>query len=401
MPAKTHIKAATRQLVLTSTLLAALIFVFPNAQSQTLTTVYSFKGVPDGQWPTSAVVIDAAGNLYGTTYNGGNSSACQPSPYGCGTIYKIDPAGNETILHDFSKTDGRDVFSGIIMDAAENFCGTTDGGGTFDDGTLYKFDSNHVLTVLVNFESNTIGATPSGGLVRDFAGNLYGTVAFGGPSNAGGVFKWETQGQLRFLHWFTGDPDGHAPEAALIRDNAAHLYGTTSLGGVANAGTVFRLDKNGLTILHSFTAGPDADPFPSLVRDTQGNLYGITEGTYSVLTCVEHGGCGTVFKLDAAGNETILHTFSGGADGSVPEAGLLRDFSGNLYGTTTRGGDFDRGTIFRISASGKFKVLHSFTGGSEGANPSAPLVRDAAGRLYGTTFGGGAHNKGTVFRLDP
>jgi uncharacterized repeat protein (TIGR03803 family) len=346
--------------------------------------------------------MDAAGNLYGTTYNGGNSSACQPSPYGCGTIYRVDPAGNETVLHNFSKIDGRDVYAGLIMDDAGNFYGATDNGGGFDYGTLYKFDSNQVLTVLVNFDINTNGATPTGGLLRDSAGNLFGTLAYGKTPDcySGAVFEWDAQNNFRYLHCFTGN-EGDRPQASLIRDNAGNFYGTSFSGGAFGAGTVFRLNKTGFTILHTFTKGPDAAPLASLVRDPQGNLYGTAQGSYTVATCQQHGGCGTVFKLDAAGNETVLHTFGGGSDGSVPRAALLRDDAGNFYGTTTRGGDSDRGTIFRISATGQFTVLHSFTGGAGGSNPSAPLIRDAMGRLYGTTFSGGVYGKGTVFRLDP
>src|SRR5215471_4413600 len=347
MRAKTIYASLTAlHLAVTFAFVSVILCLIPFSQAQTLTTLYSFRGAPDGEGPTSAVLLDAAGNLYGTTYYGGNSKAC---PTGCGTIYKIDPTGNETVLHDFNQVDGRNPYAGLIMDDSGNFYGTTNGGGTFDYGTLFKCDSGEVLTVLWSFNVNSSGTPPMGSLLRDPAGNLYGTVAFGGPENAGAVFKWEIKyNSLRILHSFTRSPDGYGPSAALIRDDAGHFYGTTQSGGTDNAGTVFRLDKTGLTILHSFTVGPDAEPLSSLVGDSQGNLYGTTHGRWALTGCAAHGGCGTVFKLDAAENETVLHTFSRGPDGSIPQAGLVSDPAGNLYGTTIRGGDFDRGTIFRI-----------------------------------------------------
>jgi uncharacterized repeat protein (TIGR03803 family) len=193
------------------------------------------------------------------------------------------------------------------------------------------------------------------------------------------------------LHRFTG-ADGARPAATLIADPAGSLFGTTYAGGVSGYGTVFKLDKTGLTVLHSFTGGADGGTLlGSLVRDSAGNLYGTTESGGA-------GGLGTVFKLDATGTETVLHSFAGGSDGANPHAGLIRDAAGNLYGTTKFGGPSGDGVVFKVDKSGE-RVLHSFTG-TDGAKPAAALIQDSAGNLYGTTSFGGAAGAGTVFKLD-
>ena len=379
--------------------LVVILMITPLAAGQKFTVLYSFKGLPDDGWgPLSGVVLDSSGNIYGTTYSGGNSTAC---PYGCGTIFKLDSAGNETVLHSFNKTDGRDVNAGVILDDAGTLYGATRAGGDFDYGTLFKFDPSGVLTTLLSFDL-TNGSDPVGGLLRDSKGTLYGTVETGNPCEGGEVFQLSSNNDFEILHCFNGD-GGFRPQSSLIRDSGGNLYGTTFFGGAANEGTVFRVAKSGFTVLHSFTKGADAQiPAAGLVRDSQGNLYGTTQGSRGFMTCAQHGGCGTVFKLDASGNETVLHTFMGGVDGAAPEAGLLRDAAtGNLYGTTTRGGTFNQGTVFVLGLAGQFKVLHSFTGGSGGSDPWSVLVRDAGGHLYGTTVQGGVYDKGTVFRMDP
>jgi len=208
------------------------------------------------------------------------------------------------------------------------------------------------------------------------------------------------------LHSFAGHPgDGANPEAGLVRDAQGNLYGTTLTGGsggpelcsgVGGCGTVFKLDTTSKeTVLYSFTGVPDGEePDAGLVRDAQGNLYGTTyNGGASNL--------GTVFELDTTGKETVLHSFTGtGGDGSEPYGGLVLDAQGNLYGTTSFGGASGDGTVFELDTAGKETVLYSFTGtGGDGAYPSG-LVRDAQGNLYGTTYGGGASGFGTVFKLD-
>ena len=374
-------------------LLGASQIVVPSARSQTVTTVYSFSGLADGGGPAAGLLLDATGNLYGTTRYGGSAG-------GFGTIFRIDIAGNETVLHSFDDTDGQDPRSDLLLDSVGSLYGTTFVGGAFDAGTVFKLDSSGILSTLHSFDPGDLGGiTPTGGLLLDAHGNLYGTTWSGGGSCFDGtIYRLNLTGNLQYLHCFFGT-DGYLPSAGVIRVGGS-LYGVTQFGGAVNAGTVFRLDSDGtLTVVHSFSPGPDASPVASLITDGQGNLYGTAQGTYTILRCKTHGGCGTVFELDPLGNETILYTFKGGTDGAMPQGALLRDRAGNLYGTTYKGGNADLGTVFRISANGQFKTLHSFAGGAEGARPTGRLIPDASGNLYGTTSAGGSANSGTIFKL--
>jgi|SRR5450755_1662252 uncharacterized repeat protein (TIGR03803 family) len=185
------------------------------------------------------------------------------------------------------------------------------------------------------------------------------------------------------LYSFTGSPDGAFPTGG-VPDANGDLYGTTYYGGASGYGTVFKVGPTGKeTVLHSFTGGGDgAYPFAGLVRDAQSNLYGTT---YYGGSC----NCGTVFKLDATGKETVLYRFTGSPDGSYSESGLLLDAPGNLYGTTPDGGASGYGTVFKVDPTGKETVVYSFTGGGDGGNPTAALARDPQGNLYGTTRNGG------------
>src|SRR6266446_5514665 len=244
-------------------------------------------------------------------------------------------------------------------------------------------------------------------------------------------------GNETVLYSFTGtNGDGAHPAASLIMDSAGNLYGTTQFGGVTSCssgffvppgcGTVFMLDRSGNeTVLHSFTLtnGDGANPAASLIMDSAGNLYGTTQlGGITSGNCPNSGtntsapppvGCGTVFKLDPSGHETVLYSFTDtNGDGAQPVAGLIMDSAGNLYGTTPLGGVTSSsscsgpspagcGTVFRLEPSGHETVLHSFTGSPAGEDPEAGVIMDTAGKLYGTTYGGGSAGDGTVFRLEP
>src|SRR5438874_100705 len=215
------------------------------------------------------------------------------------------------------------------------------------------------FAVLYSFTGGADGSSPQAGLVRDKRGNLYGTTAQGGSSancflGCGVVFKLDTWGNETVLHTFTNTPDGALPQAGLVRDRAGNLYGTTAFGGSFNRGSVFKLDTTGNeTVLHSFTGVLDgAFPQAGLVMDKAGNFYGTTGGP----------GAGTVFKLDTSGNETLLYIFADSPDGASPQAGLVIDQSGNIYGTTTTwGSSFRYGTGFKLDTSNNETVLHSFT----------------------------------------
>jgi uncharacterized repeat protein (TIGR03803 family) len=364
----------------------------PSAEAHadaTFTLIYSFKGSPDDGSGPNRLIRDGAGNFYGTTSAGG--------PIGVGTVFKLDATGTETVLFNFSRgTDGSRPFGTLVRDAAGNLYGTTyEGGGTgcasFGCGTVFKLDPSGHETVLYRFTGGADGRNPYAGLVRDPVGNLYGTTYYGGSSNncyqgCGTVFKLDTTGAETVLHSFTGSPDGNFPRGGLVRDAAGNLYGTTAWGGAFGKGTVFKLDATGKeTVLHSFT-GPDGQyPVAGLIRDAAGNLYGTTKNGGSSNDC--RGGCGTVFKVDTTGAETVLHSFTTGRDGRYPEAGLVADAAGNLYGTAFSGRNSDYcaggcGTVFKVDTTGAATVLHNFTGSpGDGLYPYAGLVRDAAGNF--------------------
>jgi uncharacterized repeat protein (TIGR03803 family) len=293
------------------------------------------------------------------------------------------------------------------MDAKGNLYSTTTyGGGAAGNGMVVKINAKGHETALYRFcpkSDCADGETPAAGLIVDSESNLYGTTIYGGGAHGcgsyscGTVFKITKTGKETVLHRFTGDPDGANPWAGVVMDAKGNLYGTTVHGGRFNAGTVFEISKGGdETVLYSFTGGADGGhPYAGVVMDAKGNLYGTTfDGGAS--------NSGTVFKVSKASKETVLHNFIGGADGANPYAGLVMDVDGNLYGTTTAGGASNRfGTIFKVSKSAKETVLYSFTGGSDGANPYASLVVDAKGNFYGTTYDGGDWGVGTVFELIP
>jgi len=372
--------------------------------AQTFTTLYSFGFGPDGANPQSRLVRDAKGNLYGTTVSGGSAKSC---PAGCGTVFRLDPSGTETVLHSFrGGTDGANPYAGLIRDTKGNLYGTTLAGGKHSAGTVFKLDPQGKETVLYSFTGGADGGFPYASLILDHAGNLYGTTYWGGSCGnyygCGTVFKVAPSGKETVLYSFTAANDGAFPYAGLIRDAKGNFYGTTFGGGDGHCqptgcGTVFKLDTTGKeSVLHFFTPN-NADgfrPYGSLIRDKLGNLYGTT-------FFGGPGGLGTVFRLDPSGTETIIYGFTGGADGGLPYAGVIMDAAGNLFGSTEQGGTLFSGTVFKVDTTGTESVLYSFTFGSDGGDPFGGLIQDSAGSLYGTASSGGDKSNGVVFKIAP
>src|SRR5438046_2133022 len=253
------------------------------------------------------------------------------------------------------------------------------------------------LTTLHSFNGGD-GRSPEATLVQGSDGNFYGTTPLGGAHFHGTVFKIDTTGTFTTLHSFSGSlGDGAVPVAGLVQGSDGNFYGTTSSGGAFYQGTVFRMTSSGaITVLHSFNSffSEGAVPIAGLVQGSDSNFYGTT-----MLGGAHHKG--TVFKIDATGTFTTLHSFSGSpSDGANPVAALVQGGDGNFYVTTALGGTHFRGTVFNIDATGSLTTLHSFAGSpGEGALPFAGLVQGSDGKFYGTTALGGAHGAGTVFNL--
>jgi uncharacterized repeat protein (TIGR03803 family) len=314
-------------------------------------------------------------------------------------VFKITPQGVKSVVHNFeSGSDGAVSYASLIADADGNLYGTTTVGGINNNGTVFKITPQGQETVLYSFESGADGAYPYGGLTLNTDGNLYGTTKNGGINDYGTVFKITPQGVETVLYSFQDGSDGAFPVASLVADANGNLYGTTSGGGSDYAGTVFKITSQGVeSVLHSFQGGADgAVPQAGLILDATGNLYGTTQ---------DGGGIndyGTVFKITPQNVETVLYSFRGVNDGANPYAGLILDATGNLYGTTAHGGFNNYGTVFKITPQGQETVLYRFQSGSNGAVPQAGLIFDATGNLYGTTQLGGDNSyfgHGTVFKL--
>ena len=344
----------------------------PTAAGWTQTVLHSFSpDGADGFAPTSGIIFDSAGNIFGTTQFGGSGSCT--NGFGCGTIFELTPAGGgiwkETILHDFAGNDGWEIHSGLIMDGAGNLFGMATNGGTHNNGTVFELSpsaGSWTLTVLHQFTGGSDGGVPYDGLTLDAAGNLYGTTSAGGGKSAacrygcGVVFKLSRGSSGTWtesvLHNFsTSASDGSIPSSKVIFDAAGNLYGTASSGGGSmNAGIVFKLTPTSSgtwteTVLHNFSQhkGDGVYPGTTLTFDAAGNLYGVTLGGGT------HGS-GTAFRLSptasGAWTETILGNFSRqGAGGYFPNGPLMLGADGNLYGVAASGGRNGQGTVFYLA----------------------------------------------------
>jgi uncharacterized repeat protein (TIGR03803 family) len=384
-----------------------LMFASQFAQAQTYSVLYSFKDSPDGSFPTATLARNARGNLYGTTSAGGYSRR--------GVVFRLTPGGKQTVLYRFkAKPDAKQPTTGLVADTAGNGYGTTEAGGTYGYGTIYKLDHQTAKeTVLYSFGGGSIGTggrKPMAGLTADADNNMYGTTSVGGNINCthgcGTVFKMDTASNVTTLYEFAGGTDGSNPVGGVVLDAAGNVYGTTELGGAYNWGTIFKLDTAGNeTVLYSFTGGADGlEPNGGLVWDTAGNLYGTTGGGGDP-PCTSNPtfGCGVVFQFNPTTNLlSTLHGFTGSPDGDEPAAGVVVDPMGNVYGTTPVGGSFGQGAVYEVDATGVESVVYSFSSsGAEGARPFGGLILDSAGNLYGTASAGGPYYAGVVFEIAP
>jgi uncharacterized repeat protein (TIGR03803 family) len=377
-------------------------------------TLYRFTGGNDGGRPYVGMIFDPAGNLYGTTYQGGVNNA--------GAVFELTSNGrggwSETVLHSFDGADGMFPQGVLVFDKSGNLYGTTLLGGVSGDGTVFKLapnsDGSWTESIVHSFDGGD-GFAPQAGVIFDEAGNLYGTTSGGSAHNWGNAFKLSPNSDGTWtetvLHSFDKNGvDGFQLQGALIFDKHGSLYGTTAWGGNlsncggAGCGIVFRLTprKNGSwkeSIIHSFGGADGSSPTDALIFDKAGNLYGTTETGGAAF--------GTVFELspngDGSWTESVLFSFYG-TYGLYPDAGVIFDQAGNLYGTTVSGGTSGYGTVFELSLGGDgswtANLLHAFLN-RPGTTPLGGLISNGHGKLYGTTAGDDRMTFGSVFAITP
>jgi uncharacterized repeat protein (TIGR03803 family) len=393
--------------------LLILLSEFSHADAQTLTRLWSFTVVygffpTNGTNPYATLVEGKDGYFYGTTRYGG------PANYG--TVFRIGPGGDLTNLYCFSpsKRDGINPDEGLVQGSDSNFYGTTANGGTNHVGVVYRISPSGSFTNLHTFSYSvgpgSDGFNPNAILSQGSDGNFYGTTAKGGastncPFGCGTIFRISPTGNLTNLYSFNGS-DGQGASGKLFLSTDGSFYGTTAYGGVSNLGTVFRFSPNGgFENLYSFKGPDGAIPiFAGLVLGRDGNFYGTTSLGGASNT-------GTVFRITASGTLTTLYSFTGGSDGANPEASLVQGSDGNFYGTAYQGGNTNftlyvpgYGTLFQITPTGSLTTVHLFNG-DDGLQPAAGLVQGSDGSFYGTTVGGytnappvGYATWGTVFK---
>lgn len=401
---------------------ALLAIATPFARAQTYTVLHSFTGTPDGTNP-SPLIRDADGNLYGTALAGGGGlNNCE---FGCGMAFKVDPAGNQTVLYDFlGGANGGYPVAAVTRDASGNLYGTTQGLGGFNQSVVFKLTPEGEET---SFPA-PIGSLDSP-VVVDTKGNIYGMTPYGGTPNCGWdreelgcgtLFVMKPDGKSTIIHNFTGT-DGMYPESGLVRDSKGNFFGATVFGGIrscrgmgngrndtaAGCGTLFKVDLHGnFSVVYTFTGQSDGDSPLGVIIDSEDNLYGIAAGGGDL-----QGNCcgyGTIFKFDTSTDVySVLFTFTPEIPGSNPYVTnlLARDPKGNLYGAQWTGGANGTGFLFRLDTAGNYSDLFDFQEQNDGFNQDgffpAGIVLGSAHDVYGSMTMGGFAGYGTVFHITP
>jgi uncharacterized repeat protein (TIGR03803 family) len=403
----------SRSILLVLAIFATVALMFDVASASSTKVIYAFAGGNDGEYLDTDLVIDSAGNLYGSTVQGGTSSS--------GTVFKVSPSGNHTVLYSFTGgADGGEPYKGVTLDSKGNIYGTavTGGGGSCEGGcgVVFKLTKNSdgtwTQTVIHQFTGGSDGSGPGSGLTFDQQGNLYGMTPTGGTYGLGTVYQLQPQSggtwNLNVIHTFTGGNDGSSASAGrLIFDRAGNIYGVTTVGGANGKGVVFEISYSGgawtLNPLYAFKDQPDgALPYGGLIFGNDGNLYGTTyyAGVHD---------WGTVYKLTRASGtwkETVLYSFKNGADGASAISTLVTDKAGNLYGTSSEGGTgCSCGVIFKLAPNGNGgwteSVPYRFPGSPGAGFSYNGMVAGTDGSFYGATTHGGAANDGTVYKFTP
>jgi uncharacterized repeat protein (TIGR03803 family) len=368
----------------------ATLVVYPvSAPGTVMSSLYWFTGGADGGTP-NGLAIGTNGILYGTTQSGGADNG--------GTVFSLTTNGLFQTLVSFDTTDGSNPQAALVQGSDGNFYGTTEDGGTNAAGTVFQITADGALTTRAAFGS-AYGANPYVALVQGTNGNFYGATQNTSRPGDGNVFEMTPSGTLDVVYSFSGGLDGNEPIGALTQGIDGNFYGLTTAGGAQNYGGVFKMTPAGaLTNLYSFTGGADGyNPCGALVQGSDGNFYGVTRR--DVVQNVPFDG--TIFKFSTNGTLTTLYTlnplFNG--DGEYPFAGLIQAADGNFYGTTLYSDTAVNGTVFRITSAGAYATLTTFNGADDGSQPKSAMVQDSDGNLYGTTTAGGPYGKGSIFRL--
>lgn len=363
--------------------------------------LYSFgNGSDDPTLPDTELVQGSDGNFYGTTR--GNGPPHRGSVMGYGTIFKVTPSGDATVLHRFPSSEGYWPIESALVQASDgNFYGTTQDGGTHGYGSVFRLTPSGAVTTVHSFEGRDDGNNPLGGVVQGRDGNFYGTTLDFSAIGSQTIFKLTPEGIVSTLHRFRrgNTVSGSSPRGGLTQGSDGNFYGTTALGGPSDRGTIYKITPEGThTPLHWFSGGTADGEAPNgrLVQGSDGDFYGTTYAGGA-------NGAGTVFKVSSAGVTTILHSFGTGAGAPAkPMAGLVRGRDNNFYGTTYGGGSSGNGTIFKVTPEGEVTVLHSFASdGSDGLWPEAGLTLGSDGNLYGVARYGGRNSTGTFFKIVP
>lgn len=418
-------RSALRLLVMMSLVCAPIFFSAHSARAQTYSVIHNFSGGGDGKTPDTGT-LDGAGNFYGTTEAGGsNQPNCGST--GCGTVFKLTQKNGAWVLstlYNFTGgSDGNAPRAGLTLGPDGSIYGSTVGGGGHGFGTVYKLQPSFTFcrsilcpwneTILHRFTAGSDGADPSGLVIFDHSGNLYGTTRGGGGSpnctaddGCGVVYELTPAGGSwteSLLYTFAGGADGAYPATGVVLNSAGDFFGTCS-GGPSNNGVVYQLSPSGSgwskSFIYQFTGMSDGYGPVGVSIDSAGNLYGATDFGGA-------GGGGTVYELSPQNGGwlySLLYPLTGNPSSYGPVARLTMDAAGNLYGTTLQGGEFGAGSVFKLTpamGSWAYTSLHDFTGGDDGSNPGSRVVLDAQGDVYGATTSGGAFNYGVAFKISP
>jgi uncharacterized repeat protein (TIGR03803 family) len=362
--------------------------IFKMTPKGEMTILKQLNGVSEGSYPHGELVKGPDGNFYGMTRNGGANTY--------GTIFKMTPSGDYTVLKSFNyATDGTNPYGHLVLGKDGNFYGINYGGGANGAGTIFKFTPGGNFTVLHAMNKTTDGGNSYGSLTEGKDGNLYGITYSGGTYGYGTIFKISKSGGSTFkVLRHLNATDGTYSQSDLIQAKDGNFYGMCYGGGANNNGTIFKITPDGkYTVLKSLSSPKDGSfPYGNLMQNSDGFLYGMARSGGA-------NNAGTIFKISTSGSFSVIHSLIGATEGSTPNGGLVKGKDGNLYGMTYSDGPYKSGTVFKVTTAGKLTVLAAFDGSAKGSAPYESLIKGADSAYYGTTSAGGKYSYGTIFKI--